>query len=83
MCLIEGVEKWEDIKCRLYKFTLMSLVHKKLFIFYFIYFNYYNLQTNTTVEVEILQPITKCQILFSGSHWNYLETNGNIPSVSK
>ena len=45
----------------------MPLVHKKPIIYIFIYFNYYNLQTNTTVEVEILQPITKRQMLFSGS----------------
>ena len=35
--------------------------------------------SRTLVEVEILQPITKCPMLFNGSHYHYLEINGNIP----
>ena len=34
-----------------------------------------------SVEVGILQLITRCHVLFSGSHCHYSETNENIPSV--
>ena len=61
--LFNWVEIWEDRKCSLYNFTLMSLVHKKHFflIFYKNYFFFYLLQTYKLTQ--LIKHIAKIIII--------------------